>query len=252
MSVLRVRDLAVDLGGRAVLRDIAFDAPAGKIIGLIGPNGAGKTTLLRAISQLTPSRSGSVEWDGYAVDRMDARTRATRLAYLPQGQTLHWPLSVRRLVELGRLPMLGPLSRLSKADADAVDAAMESTGVDHLAERDTLSLSGGERARVLLARALAVDAPVLLADEPTASLDPYHVLEIMTLLRRSAREGRLVITVTHELSLVSRFCDEVVLIDKGRKVADGTPSAVLSPERLREVYRIEPAASAGLGQFQTV
>jgi iron complex transport system ATP-binding protein len=159
---------------------------------------------------------------------------------------------VRRLVELGRLPRLGPLGRLSSDDANAVDAAMVSTGVDHLAERNTLSLSGGERARVLLARALAVDAPVLLADEPTASLDPYHVLEIMALLRRSAEQGRLVITVTHALSLVARFCDHVVLINDGRKVADGPPSEVLSPERLRKVYRIEPVAPTGLSQFQAV
>ena len=239
MSGLVVSGLSVDLGGRPVLRDIGFGAPAGQVVGLVGPNGAGKTTLLRAICQLTPARAGDVTWDGQRIDRMAARERATTLAYLPQGQTVHWPLSVRRLVELGRLPRLGPLSRPGATDAAAIDAAMAGADVTDLAERD-------ERARVLLARALAVEAPVLLADEPTASLDPFHVLEIMRLLRRTAEAGRLVIMVMHELSLVARFCDQVVLINDGRKVAEGSPGQVLTAERLREVYRVDAADVPGL------
>ena len=246
MSGLVVSGLSVDLGGRPVLRDIGFGAPAGQVVGLVGPNGAGKTTLLRAICQLTPARAGDVTWDGQRIDRMAARERATTLAYLPQGQTVHWPLSVRRLVELGRLPRLGPLSRPGATDAAAIDAAMAGADVTDLAERDVLTLSGGERARVLLARALAVEAPVLLADEPTASLDPFHVLEIMRLLRRTAEAGRLVIMVMHELSLVARFCDQVVLINDGRKVAEGSPGQVLTAERLREVYRVDAADVPGL------
>jgi iron complex transport system ATP-binding protein len=245
MSGLVVSGLSADLGGHSVLRDISFDAPAGKVVGLIGPNGAGKTTLLRAICQLTPSR-GEVTWNGQRIDRMTARERATTLAYLPQGQVVHWPLSVRRLVELGRLPRLGALSWPAPADAAAIDAAMAAADVEGLAERDVLNLSGGERARVLLARALAVEAPVLLADEPTASLDPFHVLEIMRLLRRTAEAGRLVIMVMHELSLVSRFCDQVVLIDNGRKVAEGTPGQVLTPANLCDVYRIDAADVPGI------
>jgi iron complex transport system ATP-binding protein len=239
-TLLNVNDLSVDLGGRPVLRDIAFEARAGEVVGLIGPNGAGKTTLLRAVCQLVAARSGEVTWDGKSVARLDPRSRALTLAYLPQGQTVHWPLSVRRLVELGRLPRLGPLSRLAPADTEAVDRAMAAADVAQLADRLTSALSGGERARVLLARALAVEAPVLLVDEPTASLDPYHVLEIMGLLRRAADQGRLVIAVMHELSLVARYCDRAVLLNEGRKVAEGPPRDVLSLERLREVYRIEP------------
>jgi iron complex transport system ATP-binding protein len=250
MTLLTVRDLNVDLGARPVLRDLAFEARAGQIVGLIGPNGAGKTTLLRAVCQLVPARTGEVVWDGQAVNHMSARRRATSLAYLPQGQTLHWPLSVRRLVELGRLPRLGALSHLAPSDAAAVGAAMAAADVADLAERDTLTLSGGERARVLLARALAVDAPVLLADEPTASLDPYHVLEIMGLLRRFADQGRLVIAVIHELNLVARFCDKVVLLNDGRVAAEGPPRQVLSPDRLREVYRVDPAALVGPDLFK--
>jgi iron complex transport system ATP-binding protein len=245
MSGLTVRHLDVDLGGRAVLRGIELDAQAGEVVGLVGPNGAGKTSLLRALARLVPARAGEVAWNGRRVDRMDARTRALSLAYLPQGQTLHWPLSVRRLVELGRLPRLGPFGRLAPVDDAAVEAAMADVDIAGLAERQTSSLSGGERARALLARALAVEAPVLLADEPTASLDPYHVLEIMGLLRRTADQGRLVIAVTHELGLVARFCDRIVLLHQGRKVADGRPREVLTPERLREVYRVDPGAIPG-------
>jgi len=249
MTGLVVEGLGADLGGRPVLRDVGFTAGAGAFIGLIGPNGAGKTTLVRAICQLTPLCAGEVRWDGRSISQMEARARATTLAYLPQGQTIHWPLTVRRLVELGRLPRLGPLSRMGPSDAAAVDEAMAAADVTALAERETPSLSGGERARVLLARALAVGAPVLLVDEPTASLDPYHVLEIMRLLRRVAEQGGLVIAVMHELGLVSRFCDRAILLSSGRVVADGTPRAVLSPERLRDVYRVEPEALAGLSQF---
>jgi iron complex transport system ATP-binding protein len=250
MSRLSVQNVSVELGGRQVLHEVGFEARAGEVVGLIGPNGAGKTTLLRAICQLVAARSGEAIWDGRSLARMDARTRATTLAYLPQGQTIHWPLTTRRLVELGRLPRLGPLSRTSAEDAVAVDAAMIAADVAQLAERETPSLSGGERARVLLARALAVGAPVLLADEPTASLDPFHVLQIMTLLRRTADRGGLVIAVMHELGLVSRFCDRVVLLSEGRKVAEGPPGMVLTPERLREVYHVESEAAGSLDQFR--
>jgi len=246
VSRLSVEGLCVDLGGRAVLRDVSFEARPGEFVALIGPNGAGKTTLIRAICQLLPRQAGAVTWDGRRLDRMDSRARAASLAYLPQGQAIHWPLGVRRLVELGRLPRLGPLSRPAPADRAAVEAAMAAVDVAELADRDATTLSGGERARVLLARALAVEAPVLLADEPTASLDPYHVLEIMTLLHRTADAGQLVIAVMHELGLAARFCDRVVLLDGGRKVGDGPPREVLTRATVRDVYRVDIDALPGL------
>jgi iron complex transport system ATP-binding protein len=247
MSELVVRELNVDLDGKPVLRDIDLIARAGEVIGLIGPNGAGKTTLLKAICRLTAARSGTVSWDGRAIEAMDGRTRAQTLAYLPQGHVVHWPMAVRRVVELGRLPGLGAFGKPSAADGAAVDRAMAAADLNALAGRQTASLSGGEQARVMLARALAVEAPVLLADEPTASLDPYHALEIMELLRRSAGQGALVIVVMHDLGLVARFCDRVVLLDQGRKVADGAPPEVLTPQRLRDVYRIELDAEESAG-----
>ena len=236
MSRLVIRGLDVDLAGRPVLRGASFEAQAGELVGLLGPNGAGKTTLLRALCRLVPARAGEVLWDGRRIDRMSERERAACLAYLPQGQAVHWPLGVRRLVELGRLPRLGALARLGPADAQAVEAAMTAAGVAHLADRTATTLSGGERARVLLARALAVEAPVLLADEPTAALDPRHALAVMALMQRIAAEGRLVVAVMHDLALAERFCDRIVLVQDGRTVADGPPAAVLTPERLDAVY----------------
>jgi iron complex transport system ATP-binding protein len=245
MNGLSIRGLGVDLGGRAVLRHIDLDARAGEVIGLLGPNGAGKSTLLRAICRLIPARAGEVALNGRRVDRMGGTERATSFAYLPQGQVLHWPLSVCRLVELGRLPRLGRLSRLGDADRAAVETAMSLADVAHLSERIATSLSGGERARTLLARALAVEAPVLLIDEPTASLDPYYALQVMQVMRRVAQDGRLVIAVTHDLGLAARFCDRIVLLNAGEKVADGPPAEVLTPRRLEAVYRVDHAVLTG-------
>ena len=239
MSRLVVQGLEVDLGGRAALRGAGFEARAGELVGLLGPNGAGKTTLLRALCRLVPIRAGEMVWDGRRIDRMGERERATTLAYLPQGQAVHWPLAVRRLVELGRLPRLGPLAKPGPADTAAVDAAMAAAGVTDLADRPATGLSGGERARVLLARALAVEAPVLLADEPVAALDPRHALAVMDLLERIASEGRLVVAVMHDLDLAERFCDRIVLLQDGRTAAEGSPQAVLTPERLQAVYGLE-------------
>jgi iron complex transport system ATP-binding protein len=245
VSELCARSVAVDLGGRPVLRGVDLYGCAGELVGLLGPNGAGKSTLLRALCRLLTPRAGEVTWRGRPIDRMSGRERALTLGYLPQGQVIHWPLSVRRLVELGRLPMLGPLSRLASADAAAVDAAMAAAGVVELADRVTDTLSGGERARVLLARVLAAETPVLLADEPTASLDPFHALHVMTVLRGAAAAGRLVIAVTHDIGLAARFCERVVLLDEGRIVADGAPAVALTAERLQAVYRVDPAMLAG-------
>jgi iron complex transport system ATP-binding protein len=243
MTDLVVEGLDVNLEARPILRGVGFAARAGELIGLIGPNGAGKTTLLRAIGQLTPARAGTASWDGRPLRALDDRERARTLAYLPQGHAIHWPLTVRRLVGLGRLPRLGPFGRATAQDEQAVERAMAAADVLALADRLTSTLSGGERARALLARALAVEAPVLLADEPTASLDPYHALEIMALLRRQADDGALVVVVMHDLGLVARFCDRVALIDQGRLVCEGPPRDALTPARLREVYRIEAASA---------
>lgn len=238
MVTLAVEGLSVDLGRRRVVEGLTARFDSGELVGVIGPNGAGKSTFVRAVLGLIPASGGGVQLDGREVSHWSPRERAKKLAYLPQGQTLHWPLSVDRLVALGRLPHLGPLSRVSAEDRAAVAEAMERADVGHLAGRTATELSGGERARVMLARALAVGAAGLVVDEPLASLDPGHQIDVMELLAREARGGALVIAVLHDLTMAARYCDRLVLMDGGKLVAEGAPREVLTAERLRAVYGI--------------
>lgn len=235
---LLLEGLHASLGGARVLRDLSLDMAGPSFVGLIGPNGAGKTTLLRAVANLIPFE-GRIEFGGVSVAALPPAERGRRIAYLAQNADSHWPLSVERLVALGRLPHLQPFRAPAAADAAAIARAMKSADVARFAARDVLALSSGERARVLLARALAVEAPLLLVDEPVASLDPYHQIGVMEVLRAYAREGRMVLAVLHDLSLAARYCDRLVLIDNGRLHAEGKPAEVLTRENLRAVYRVE-------------
>ena len=238
MVAIRCRGLDVDLGRRRILSGIDLDFSAGSLVGVIGPNGAGKSTLARAMLNLLPAAGGSVTIDGTDVTRLAPPELARRIAYLPQGQELHWPLSVERLVGLGRLPHLAPFSRIGAADQDAIETAMRETGVLPLRGRIATELSGGERARVMLARALATGAPTLVVDEPLASLDPGHQIEVMALLAARARAGALVVVVLHDLAAAARYCDRLILLHEGKVVGDGGPTQVLSDEALAVVYGI--------------
>ena len=240
MSYLQAENVSVRLGGRLVVEQLSLALPHAHLAALVGPNGAGKTTLLRALAGLLPAQ-GTVHVEGRAVASLDLPERARRFAYLPQGQAVHWPLPVRDVVALGRYPhgATDP-SRLGPDDSAIVDRAMAATDVTAFADRPVTELSGGERSRVLLARALAVAAPVILADEPTASLDPRHQLEVMHLLRAAA-ESALVIVVTHDLSLAARFADSVIVLQNGRLVASGRPAETLSDEMLARVFEVRAA-----------
>ncbi|WP_062733117.1 ABC transporter ATP-binding protein [Sphingobium abikonense] len=238
MVMLTLEGVCVTLGRRTVLHDVHANLTAGTLVGIVGPNGAGKSTLARAIMALVPAR-GRVALDEQPVGALRRADLARQIAYLPQGQTLHWPLTVERLVGLGRLPHLGPMSRLAETDAAAIEKAMERADVIDLRHRIATQLSGGERARVLLARALAVEAPALIADEPLASLDPGHQIDVMDLLHDQARHGALVIAVLHDLTMAARYCDRLILIDEGRLIADGSPRQVLTPDHLAMVYGID-------------
>jgi iron complex transport system ATP-binding protein len=241
---LEAIDIDVHYEARAAVRATTLAVPTGQLVALVGPNGAGKSTLLRALAGLV-THGGTVTWRGAALARLDARSRARTVAYLPQDPPVHWPLAARELVALGRLPHRAYGANESVADAAAVTAAMGQTDTLEFAARSVSRLSVGERARVLLARALAVEAPVLLADEPIAMLDPYHQLDVMSTLRAYAAGDagsgpRLVVAVLHDLGLAARFCDRVLLMDAGAIVADGPPETALSSEAIRAHYRVEP------------
>ena len=238
MVTVALEAVEVRLGNRAVVAGISADLAAGALIGVIGPNGAGKSTLVRAIMGLVPIARGAIRIDGVPIGTIGSGNMARRLAYLPQGQELHWPLSVERLVALGRLPHLAPFSRMTGADSAAIETAMRRADVTHLRGRNALELSGGERARAMLARALAVVARGLIVDEPLASLDPGHQIDVMELLVREARDGALVLAVLHDLTMAARYCDRLLLIDRGTLAADGTPAEVLTPARLADTYGI--------------
>lgn len=238
MVTIAIEDLHVRLGRRDVLQGLSATLRPGALVGVIGPNGAGKSTLIRAMLGLVPLAGGKVAIDGEPLARLHPRALARRVAYLPQGQTLHWPLTVERLAALGRLPHLGPMSRISAADESAVQDAMARADVTDLASRVATELSGGERARAMLARALAVGAPALAVDEPLASLDPGHQIDVMDLLAREAHEGKLVVAVLHDLTMAARYCDRLLLVNGGELVADGTPQEVLTADRLRAVYGV--------------
>jgi len=238
MTFLVTRDLSVTLGSRRVLHDIALALPPRHMVALVGPNGAGKTTLLRALAGLLPA-DGAVEVGGVALSSLSLRERARRFAYLPQGHMVHWPLPARDIVALGRYPhgVTDP-ARLPARDAEAVRRAMQAVDVVELGDRRVTELSGGERGRVALARVLAVEAPVILADEPTAALDPRYQIDVIKGLRAAADTGVLVVVVTHDLGLAARFSDSVLVLEEGRLVSQGSPAEALSERVLTEVFRI--------------
>ena len=237
-ALLTAQGLTVALGGRIVLSDISLSLSSGHLVALVGPNGAGKTTLLRALAGLLPSH-GEIHIGGAALSSLSLRERARRFAYLPQGHVVHWPLPARDIVALGRTPhgATDP-ARLTPKDAEAVQRAMRATDVVGFSERRVTELSGGERSRVALARVLAVEAPVMLTDEPSASLDPRYQIDVMTNLRNAAGGGMLVIVVTHDLGLAARFANTVLVLSEGRLVSRGLPAEALSEKVISDVFRI--------------
>ncbi|HWM47743.1 MAG TPA: ABC transporter ATP-binding protein [Xanthobacteraceae bacterium] len=237
-AILAADNLAVRLGGRTIVDHVSFALRRGEMTALVGPNGAGKTTLLRALAGVLPAR-GRITLAEARLSDVPARERARTIAYLPQGHVFHWPMSAAAVVALGRLPHADQFTRLSSADEAAVAEAIAAAGIETLAQRPVTALSGGERARVALARVLATGAAVMLADEPTVSLDPLHQLLVMDLLRQAARAGGAVLAVVHDLALATRFCDRVLVMDKGRLMFDGPPEQALSPERIAAVFGVD-------------
>jgi iron complex transport system ATP-binding protein len=239
-AILRTDKLTVRLGKLAVVDEVTFALRRGELTALVGPNGAGKTTLVRALAGLLPF-DGKIVLDGRALGAYSTRERAQRIAYLPQGNVFHWPIAVESVVALGRYPYADPYSTFSAADRAAVARALAATAIEAHAQRPVTTLSGGERARVALARALATEAPVLLADEPTVALDARHQLLVMEELRAAARAGNAVLVIVHDLTLAARFADRVLVMDYGGIVADAAPDEALDARRMGEVFGVDAA-----------
>ncbi|NUR19960.1 MAG: ABC transporter ATP-binding protein [Gemmatimonadaceae bacterium] len=224
-------------GGKAPAVDgVSIVAPRGRITAVVGPNGSGKSTLVRTLLGLLPLAHGEILVDGSDAATLDARERARRVAVVPQREAPAFPLPVRELVALGRRPHLRALSTWSAEDTRAVDDAIAAAGIGDLVDRSSDELSGGEWQRVRIGRGLAQRAPSLVLDEPTTFLDVAHEMSVFELLARLAREGMAVLLVSHQLNLVARFADEIVLLHHGRVAASGSPAAVMRGDVLERVY----------------
>lgn len=235
---LNICNLSVSMNGEEILSHINFEAKAGEFIGLIGPNGAGKTTLLRAIMNFITYR-GEVAVDGLLTAEMAHHERAKWLSYLPQERDVAWPVSVETIVGLGRQMQRSAFASLSPVDHRMIAEAMRQMDVAKFAKKSVHQLSGGEKARVLIARLLAQGSPFILADEPVSGLDPAHQLSLMQCFAELAQAGKTVIASLHDLSLSAHRCTRLIMLEKGRIIADGTPKQVLTAKNLRNIYKIE-------------
>ena len=221
----------------AAVRGVSFDAPRGRVTAIVGPNGSGKSTLVRALLRRIPLDGGTVTIDGQGLMHLDQRGLARRVAVVPQREESTFPMVVADYVALGRYPHTGAWRSPGAADARAIEAAIERAGVVELRHRQTDQLSGGEWQRIRIARALAQEAPALVLDEPTTFLDVAHEMAMFELLDALAREGHAILLVSHQLNLVARFAESMVLLHHGEVVASGSPGEVMRGDILERVYQ---------------
>jgi len=237
--LLSIRSLTVSYGSQPAIHDFSLEMKPGEILALVGPNGAGKSTLIRTISGVQPHFSGSIHLDGKNLGSLPAVERARYLAVVPQAGGLPPAFTVYQTVMIGRTPYLGWLGHASHSDHQAVIAAMQQTQIQTLSDRRVGELSGGEQQRVLLARALAQNAPVMLLDEPTTHLDLQHQSSLLNLVRSLCREKNLsILMVLHDLNLAGLYADRVALISNGKLVGIGSPSTVLTGTLLSQIYQV--------------
>ncbi|HEY5901335.1 MAG TPA: heme ABC transporter ATP-binding protein [Anaerolineales bacterium] len=237
--MLRIHELTVAYGKQRVLERVTFGVDSGEVVALVGPNGAGKSTLVRAVSGVVPIEHGEVHVDGSQLSRLSTMERARYLAVVPQARSLPPAFTVYETVMLGRTPHVGWLGRTGAPDRERVQYALEHTQMESLAERYVGELSGGEQQRVLLARALAQDTPVLLLDEPTTHLDLQHRESLIRLIRELASSKNLaILMVLHDLNLAGLYADRVAMLVQGQLQAIGTPAEVLTAERLSQIYQM--------------
>lgn len=239
MTELRVTNLNVRKDGKALVQDVSFAFRQGELVILLGPNGAGKSLTLQHAVGLEKPASGMAALDGQDNQNLAPMARARLLTYLPQIRPLAWPARVADLVALGRFAHGARLGKLGEVDAVAVSNAMQACDISHLAERKASTLSGGELARTHCARAFAANAPLLIADEPVAALDPRHQFGIMDLFAAYVRKGGGALIVLHDIALAARYADRLIWMKDGSIIADGSPEDTLNAERLAGIYGIK-------------
>ncbi|WP_440990217.1 heme ABC transporter ATP-binding protein [Haloarchaeobius baliensis] len=234
--MINLDSVSVSFGDATVLDDVSLTVEPGTFLGLVGPNGAGKTTLLRTVSGALSPDSGTVELDGDRLADLGSKATSRRVAVVPQDTTVSFGFTARDVVAMGRTPHRGRFEPSTRGDRQAVDDAIARVDAEHLADRRIDELSGGERQTVTIARALAQETPVLLLDEPTASLDINHQVETLELVADLVAGGKTVVAAIHDLSLAARYCDQLALLADGDIVATGLPESVLTQDRLAESF----------------
>lgn len=240
MAQIRAKDLDISYGSTKIVADLNLEIPEGKITAVIGPNGCGKSTILKSLARILPIQSGSILLDGKDIHRLPSVEVAQKLALLPQSPTAPEGLLVEELVAYGRYPHQKGFGRLTGADREKIDWALELTGLTAFKQRAAETLSGGQRQRVWIAMALAQDTELILLDEPTTYLDLVHQLEVLKLLKRlNLQQGKTIALVIHELNMAARFADHMVAVREGAIVAQGSPDVIMTPEVLQRVFDID-------------
>lgn len=247
MSVLAASKICVRRGSRAILDDVSLHAESGDFVAVIGANGAGKSTLLSVLAGLLRPDSGSVMLEGVSIRALSGMELARRRAYLPQNPRCEWPISVERLVALGLTPTLPVLGGLPASFAPKINQALQACDLLDHREQAATTLSGGELARAMLARALVADPDVLIVDEPTAGLDPKHALDTARRLRSLAQSGKLVIASLHDLTLAGRFASRIFALSNGRIAGDGATLSTLTPALIRAAFEVDACVSGTPG-----
>ncbi|MEO1966323.1 ABC transporter ATP-binding protein [Hyphomonas sp.] len=250
MAKLLTKDLSVKAGATTLVNGANLQLVPGELVALLGPNGAGKTSLLKAALGLEKRSAGFARLDGSDSAKLSPIERARRVAYLPQQRPLAWPNTVRDVVALGRYAYGAAPGHLSPEDAAAVDQAIKRCDLTELTDRQTDTLSGGELARVHCARAFAADAPLLVADEPVAALDPRHQFRIMDIVREYVDGGCGALVVLHDISLAARYATRIVWMKDSCIIADGAPEDTLTPERLADIYGVRATVSGRAVEIQ--
>ncbi|MBT2987435.1 MAG: ABC transporter ATP-binding protein [Candidatus Thiodiazotropha sp. (ex Ctena orbiculata)] len=245
MTLLHGRALSLSRGQRPILKGVDMTLHPGEMLGLIGPNGAGKSTLLRILAGVIEPDTGELTLDGQGVGSLPHPARARRIAYLPQLSEIAWPMSVERIIELGRTPHLEPWQTVGDEDREIIERVICHTDLLDFRKRSFNTLSGGEQARVLLARAMVTEPDILLADEPVSALDPAHQLDVMNLLSQHCESGHSVIVVLHDLSLAAHYCHRLQLLHQGMTLAEGAADEVLNEKNLADAYEIELTKANG-------